>query len=258
MQLVLQGPIYPETEAIVRSYLELPWIDKIIVSCWETCPQLPIRSHRVVVLHNTPVEFPSTGNLNRQIVSSAEGLRYVTADYAAKMRTDQKLSHAALCLMDEFFWRFRDGGARYIDGSGPQGRICVLGNYTRFPFHPRDHVFWGHTADLRRLFDVPLSATPWRKEPDFTRVLRPETYIGMHYVARFHPAVRDMLRSPELYLVDGAPRLREALAIDQALREQVFKVFPRVDLEWPKHQLKSYHYHVGERFSEYWHDQPWR
>jgi hypothetical protein len=258
MQLVLQGPILPETEDIVRSYLELEFVERIVVSCWETCPQLSIRSHRVLVLHNSPVEFPSTGNLNRQLLSSAEGLRHVTADYAAKLRTDQKLSLSSLRMMDEFFWRFRSGGARYVDGSGPQARIFVLGNYTRFPFHPRDHVFWGHTADLRRLFDIPHSATPWSKAPDYTRVLRPEAWIGMHYFARFHPAVRDMVKSPETYLVDQAPRLREALAIDEALREQVFKVFPRIDLEWRKHNLQSYHYHVGQSFSEYWHDQPWR
>lgn len=33
----------------MRSYLELPWIDKIIVSCWETCPQIPILFRTTVV-----------------------------------------------------------------------------------------------------------------------------------------------------------------------------------------------------------------
>jgi len=252
MQLVLQGPIYPETEDIVRSYLELDWIDKIIVSCWETCPQLPIKSHRVVVLYNSPVEFPSTGNLNRQLLSSAEGLRYVTADYAAKMRTDQKLSHDSLRMMDEFFWRFREGGARYVDGSGPRGRICVLGNYTRFPFHPRDHVFWGRTEDLLQLFDLPLCPDPFVASPDFTRCLRPEAWIGAHYCARKDRRVARFLADPQTFLTDGALRIAEALLVHDQLRERVFRTFPRIDLRWPKYGLEAYDYATCATLSEYW------
>ncbi len=241
MQLVLQGPLRAESEAIVAHYLQWEAVERIIMSCWTTCRELALGDARVVVLRNEPVAFAGTNNVNRQIVSSRNGLALVTSGYCAKLRIDQQIALASLRRMDDYFWRH----------AGAQPPVFVVGNYTRFPFHPRDHVFWGRTADLRRLFDLPLCPDAGATEPDFTRVLRPEAWIGAHYGARFDRRVAAFLQQPRLYLTDGAPRLAEALAVHDEVRETLFRTFPRIDMRWPKYGLEQYHYEVGAQFSEY-------
>ena len=136
--------------------------------------------------------------------------------------------------------------------------------YTRFPFHPRDHIYWGRRKDLLSLLNIPLcsfnTAVPGftvGTEEYYERVLRPETYVGAYYYAKFESSIFRFIRNPKRYLIDVAAERDEAMNVYERLRDKVFKVFPRIEMSWPKHNLKSYHFHVGERFSEYWYDQPW-
>ena len=43
-----------------------------------------------------------------------------------------------------------------VSSAKPHNRICVAGNFSHLPFHPRDHVFWGNKNDLIDLFSLPL------------------------------------------------------------------------------------------------------
>lgn len=242
MQLVLQGPLRADSEDVVRHYLAWEAVERIVVSCWESCRPLDLHDHRVVVVRSKPLHFAGINNVNRQIVSSRNGLALVTSRYAAKLRIDQVIAIASLRRMDECFWR----------NAAEPCPIFVAGNYTRFPFHPRDHVFWGRTEDLVQLFDLPLCPDPFVASPDFTRSLRPEAWIGAHYCARKDRRVARFLADPQTFLTDGAPRIAEALLVHDQLRERVFRTFPRIDLRWPKYGLEAYDYATCATLSEYW------
>jgi len=66
-----------------------------------------------------------------------------------------------------------------------------------------------------------------------------------------------MVDNPMEYLVDNAPKIQEALALDFSMRNEIFMPFPRIDMAWPKHNLFTYHYDVGAALSEYWYDGEW-
>lgn len=262
IDLVLQGPVYPYTEDIIRYYLQSPLVENIVVSCWEDGPLVTIKDSRVVSIYNkpiTPAESMGIGNRNCQIHTAQQGLSHVQNNYCAKMRTDQKIHHDSLAMMDRFYKKFCND--TFKSNYRPRSPIFVLGMYTRFPFHPRDHVFWGQLHDLQILFAIPLDETPkGTGEPDYSKLTRAETQIGMYYYARFDSRIWKFIKNPTEYLVDGAPRILETMEVYAPLRDKVFKVFPRIRMEWKKHHMSWDTYPFARNksmFSEYWHDEEW-
>ena len=263
----MQGPNYPYTEDIIKYYLKHPLIEGIVLSCWETDPLVSIKDSRLVVLYNEEIPVdPGVGNRNRQIYTSKNGLKYLQGDYCAKMRTDQKITHESLSMMDRFYKKFKDTKRSPISvvsgGDCFPHELFVLGMYTKFPFHPRDHVFWGEKMALEDLFNIPYDLTQHdKKPPDYSEVLRAEAFIGMYYYARFAPkTIGEFIKNPKTYLVDNAPKLQEAIKVYNQWREFVFKPFPRIQMDWPKHHITTTTYPFERNkkmFSEYWHDEVW-
>jgi hypothetical protein len=127
----------------------------------------------------------------------------------------------------------------------------VLGMYYAFPYHPRDHLFWGETKAVRNVFDIPYDQNP-DLDHDYRYKTRAETYIGQYYYARFDPSINEHIQNPLLYLVDTAPKKYHALQKDYAIRDKVFVPFPKISMVWPKHGMLEYHYHIGATYTEYW------
>jgi hypothetical protein len=116
-------------------------------------------------------------------------------------------------------------------------------------------VFWGRTEDVKNVFDIPFDPDSEKNpQQDYRYKTRAETYIGQFYYARFDESIKEHIDNPLEFTVDLAPRKNEALTKDFKIRHKVFAPFPRISLAWPKHGLEEYHYHVGERFTEYWGD----
>jgi hypothetical protein len=265
IDLILQGPVYPYTKDIIDYYLQSNLVSKVILSCWDTCKTDHIFNSKVVIIKNKDVAFCGCGNINRQILSSMSGLQASNNHYCAKMRTDQKVSHNSLDMMHRFYLKFKNSDLRCLDGSGPNSSIFVAGMYTRYAFHPRDHIFWGHKSDLIRLFNIPYSELPlevsgekynngegyWRK------TVRPESYLGTHYCSNFDERVLNFTKDFASYIVDSGSKHNEAMRVSAEIKDKVFKVFPRIELEWAKYNLKNYHYHIGQTFTEYWYDNEW-
>jgi hypothetical protein len=250
LDLVLQGPNYPYTQDIIEYYLLNPLIGNVILSCWENDPDLNLQSSKVKVI-KTPdnLENPGIGNRNRQILSSKVGLSEVESNYCAKMRSDQKISHESLIAMHDFYTVKRD--------SSWEHSLFVVGMYTKFPFHPRDHVFWGQTRDIKELFDIDYDPEPFTKEPDYSKVLRAEAYLGMFYYSKYDKRVEKFIKDPATYLVDTAPLKSEAIEVYNEIRDEVFKVFPRAKMEWKKHNISwnTYPFDRNKQlFSEYWYE----
>lgn len=242
-ELVLQGDCLPETRGIIEEYSRIPFVDRIILSTYEDSICFDVPTHVDIVL-NDIVTPRGTGNRNLQINTSRNGLALVQGKHCAKMRTDQFIRPHSMQAMYDYWSR------KKLDG-----KVFVLGMYKAFPYHPRDHVFWGRSEDVKAVFDIPFDPdTEPNPQQDYRYKTRAETYIGQFYYARFDDSVQEHINDPMTYLVDEAPLKQVALEKDYKLRHKVFAPFPKISMAWQRKGLQQYHYHVGEFFTEYWAD----
>jgi len=237
--LMLQGEYEPFTKEVIQSYIKLPFVERIVLSTYKT--ELKIPSY-VDVVYNEIVEPRGIGNRNLQINTSKNGMKLIDNKFAVKMRTDQLIRPHSMEIMYKRWMK-----------NHRERKLFVMGMYRAFPYHPRDHVFWGETEDIKSLFNIPLD-NDFSTEQDYRYKTRAETYIGQYYYERFDPEVTNHINNPLEFLVDTAPRKNEALTIDFKVRHLVFEPFPKVSMAWPRKGLLEYHYHVGEYFTEYWGD----
>jgi FkbM family methyltransferase len=255
MDIVLQGQYEEYTDEIIEEYLKLPFVNNIIVSCWDEDIPDSYCSNRVKYVRSSYPLTPGTCNKNLQITTSFAGIKLCRAKFSAKMRSDQKYDYASMTNMYEFFME-----------NHTEGRIFVAGTFPSLLFHPRDHIYWGETKDLHTLFDIPLE---YNSLIDKVRIgkyelaqyanylTRPETYIGAHYCTHFDDRVKKMLIEPEKYLYDGAPMWSEAYAVSTEVLPKAFKCFPStgINLVWPRRGTYSYPYEDQKLHSnECWHE----
>lgn len=233
--IVLQGEYTPFTKIIIEEYQKLPFVENIILSTYENA-DIPNNIHTVF---NDIISPRGLGNRNLQINTSKNGLALVQSKFCIKMRSDQLIRD--MPLMYEY-WK---------NDKREDGKLFVMGMYRAFPYHPRDHVFWGRTQDVVNVFDIPFDIDRGIIQ-DYKYTTRAETYIGQYYYARFDSSIWEHINNPLTFLVDDAPRKTEALEKDYRLRDKIFVPFPRVSLSWPKHGLNEYHYHIGQQLTEYW------
>ena len=238
MDLVLQGPYTDFTDEVIDSYLQLNFVDKIIVSCWENDKKDEYQSERVKYVRN--VVHPSYSgvmNVNLQIITSLEGIRASSSKLVGKMRSDQKFNHQGMMNMFDFFSKKKESE-----------KIFIAGNFFAFLFHPRDHVFWGYREDMINLFDIPFEVNDTCQQLNVNRnnassymnlLTRPETYIGAYYCSRFDSRVKIMVENQDQYLYDNAPKWQEANIVSREVMPKIFKSFPRdgIDLIWPKNNI---------------------
>lgn len=252
MDLVLQGPVDNYSIEIAKSYLQLNFVNNIILSTWNGTSIPSDLDKRIKFVFSEDVLIPGIGNRNRHIVSSREGLKHVTTNFTAKLRSDQNITLNSMILMYTYYEKYKNRVITFENNQEkPNNRICVAGIFRPFPFHPRDHIFWGNTEDLRDVFDIPLDE--YRGVENYNEILRAEAYITSFYYSKFNKKIENFINNPKLYLVDNAPFINESFKISDEIISKVFLPFPKIDFEWPKHGLKNYHYDYTEKvYGEYW------
>lgn len=266
MDIVLQGRYTEYTDDIIESYLKVPFVNNIILSCWED-DDIHEQSDRVKVVKNQFPLTPGTDNRNLQIVTSLNGIKQVKTDIVIKMRTDQKYTYHSMIQMYHFFMKYKTSEEKFQnDVDLPNGKIFVAGMYPHLLFHPRDHIFWGYSSDLLTLFDIPLEYNGlydkinvskdqlYKFYPHYTRT---ETYIGAHYCSNFNDTIKTFLLYPEKYLYDYAPKGRESFEYSEKYSKIAFKSFPRegIHLSWPTKKLDDYPYDEQKSgYHECWHE----
>ena len=267
LDIVLQGKFNDDVLNITNYYLELPFVNKIIISCWED-DIAEINNDRVTIIQNKKPKQVGSGNKNLQIISSLNGLKKVETEFAIKIRNDQKYNQKSMMKMYYFYQEYKNRKKSfYYDHQKPKNRICVAGNFAEFSFHPRDHLFWGNTQDLIDLFSLPLDTwaitdkIKYIQPEDYSLYyeyfIRSETYIGSHYLANFDRTINYYLLDPKKYLYDNSECYQETKILSDELTPQIFKSFPRegIDLEWKKYNWKKYPYkNQREKFGERWHE----
>ena len=267
MDIVLQGQYSHYAYETALQYIQLDFLDRVILSCWEDDEVPDIQNSDIVVIKNKYPDSHGTGNRNLQIVSSLAGIKATATEFVVKMRNDQRYDWKSMITMKNYFEEHKERELTYSnDETKPKNKSLTAGAFPTFAFHPRDHVFWGNRSDLLDLFDIPLEPRAideivkmpkedyWKY---YDHYIRTESYIGSHYAANFDEKIKTFLLAPDKYLHDKAPKYREALALSNKLMDkgEIFKSFPKegIDLKWPKYNWETYPYETQkEKFNERW------
>jgi hypothetical protein len=200
LSVVVQGPVVggprdPADQQLTRRCLTsirrcLPDA-QIILSTWRgsDLQGLPFD----VLIENEdpgPVYYPDlpgkSNNVNRQIVTTRNGLLAADRRYTLKLRSDMLVQGTGFaCYFDRF--------PKRCDWSFLKSKVVASTIYARipgqiwqWPFHPSDWFFFGETEDVLDIWDVPLAP-----EPDFTTWFvnrsRPPNDQSPSHMARYVP-----------------------------------------------------------------------
>jgi hypothetical protein len=169
VSVVIQGPYHPEqTPQCLESVARVLPGAEIILSVWRDAPPPDgVKAHKVV-LNEDPGMIDLTGvlspeverrtnivnaNVNRQIVSTRNGLAAATRPYALKLRTDMALEHAGFL---EYAAAFRD--APTPDGVFSERIVATNARSPRraFAFFIQDFCSFGRLEDMRIYWNPPL------------------------------------------------------------------------------------------------------
>ena len=177
ISVIVQGPIHHQ-ESLTKRVLEsvrthLPNAE-LILSTWKGSDVSGLDCD-VLLLNDDPGAIIRNNNVNRQIVSTRNGLQKASRHYAMKLRTDTLLTGTG------FLDVFDRCPERREDFKVFQHKIVIPTLYTRNPFrvsvysrntyffHPSDIFQFGLTNDLILLWDIPLAT--------FENRLFPEQYV---------------------------------------------------------------------------------
>jgi hypothetical protein len=254
MDIVIQGPIYPTTYDTAKQYLQLSFVERVIISTWNNESIESNDSNIEVVKSSTPEHFET---MNYQIVSSFEGIKKSSSDIVAKTRSDQIISNTSIEKINNFVNKHIDESEiLYSDGTKRKGNIFVIGMNRLFPFHPQDHLFWGYREDMYRLFDIPLKPEVMYRNgcTDFTKVLQENIYLGSMYFKQFYPEIQFYMDNFKEYLLMNSPK-DDARIFSQKIRDKVFKVLPKfIEMNWVKYGWNYYPYSWYPSVGEYYYE----
>ena len=277
--IVIQGPITydnnytADTFKLYRSiYPNVP----IVVSTWKGEAtndfRRECRENSVVLLENDPPKICGSWNINMQLKSSLQGVRYVqentSAKFVLKIRTDQRINRF------EFLVYFKNLLETFPPKDDKlQRRIIFLGAEitATFPFHFNDFLSFGHISDISRLYDIPFHKGSDKLAYTFKNMKRFHKVLNLTSTKRFlfdydfhdYPAhklrkfnhLMCRLRNPEVYI---ARHFHEKCIgpIDESRSFEISWEFARdylilVDrdtilFENFKNEIERYPYHYGD------------
>jgi len=211
ISFVVQGAVDQESTPIcIMSIRKHFPASQIILSTWEGSNTTGLDYDKVIV-NKDPGGFVDKknkrcyNNVNRQIVSSFNGLKEVQTEYAVKIRSDLMLTSNRFV---KFFGKYQ---RRTEDFKIFENRIITYCFTSKFslgmeitPFCISDWFYFGKSSDLVKLFDIPLN--PDENDLYFNELfpdnapkhgtfsskpLRyfPEQYIGYAKFSQYYPEV---------------------------------------------------------------------
>ena len=193
--IVIQGPIVIENQTtlrIVNFYQEKYPDSVVVISTWATTPpehlqpflQLSNQENIKIILNKDP-DNPGVFNINRQIVSTLNGLKAVVdKTYAIKTRTDQVLTDPRLMCNLEMLHKI------YSESAERDGKIIVSSlNTFAFRLYGASDMFqFGLTRDLINYWEQPLDMRPTENLAEISENLHleakkrvAEVYLNTNY-----------------------------------------------------------------------------
>ena len=195
VSLVFQGPILTRkynpkqghlTEHCLAAARKVMPEAEIILSTWEGVDVAGLDFDQIVISKDPGYFRLDTGwttNLNRQIVSTRNGLARASRPFVAKIRTDTLITDAGFLDVS------RDPVERLAQWSIFTERILILESSSRNPalvpllHHPSDLFQFGKTSDLIQWWDCLLAevdrAHRWRKH-ESKPIITPFSYPGYY------------------------------------------------------------------------------
>ena len=209
ISIVVQGPISEGTKLSTQSIRKYLPDATIILSTWEGSDTESL-DYDELLLNKDPGSFVcckeinANTNINRQLVSTQNGLNLVKTKYAMKLRSDLYLTNNSFLeyfdkfsISDEkmFFVKHRMitsslTSKRYSDA--PNRRYCLL------PFHLSDWFMFGLTEDIRDYYstlliedektfsDYPFKYLERNPVPTFTFRYAPEQFFCYSWLKRHY------------------------------------------------------------------------
>ena len=167
ISVVLQGAFDKRLtlEAIQSIKAFLPKCE-LILSTWEGTRLPSIEVSKLVLSKDPGFEilddkYNVKNNVNRQIVSTKNGILASSRKYVLKLRSDVILT--SLRFIEEFS---KDSVRRCGEYKILKQRVvinnlyCANGRKTKFLFHVSDWCFFGLREDVLNIFDIPLAPEP--------------------------------------------------------------------------------------------------
>jgi hypothetical protein len=249
ISVVVQGPVHGPaqgnlTQRALQSIREHLPGSEVILSTWAGSDASGLDYDRLV-LSDDPGAYPQPHdprfhyNVNRQIVSTAAGLRAAGRPLAVKLRSDMLLTGRGFL---DYFNRYPKRGAEYtifeqrvisLTGVNPERHGSL--------FMPGDWFSFGLTSDLLLLWDIPLAP-----EPETSRYfqLHPEeNRLGESELNRFNPEqyiwVQCLSVKFPIPFRHNQDYSAEAIRVAElALANNLILLSPReINLETPRHRI---------------------
>lgn len=225
---------------------------KIFLSTWEDTYVPENLKFDKIIFSKDPGGLPGikhkdidkVNNINRQIVTTYNGLKEVETRYAVKLRTDCRLEHAGFI---DYFKKFGGKGQRILS-------TCFFTidptMYEHMPFHISDWFQFGTTEELRKYWNVELAdeqyAVWYQNNPydissgyfdkEFLAKFAVEQYIASKYAESFGYEIPKFHNDIRQEVLD---------AHNKFLAEKVVILDPwQIGLDFPK-----YHWAFGSKFA---------
>ena len=127
----------------------------------------------------------------------------------------------------KFYFNNNKVELKYLNKNGPNFKIGIHGICKDFPFHPIDHVYFGHIQDLLELFSIEYDKTipPIETANLFNNVIRSEIYITIPYISNFDTRVSNYIKDPLSYLVDNGSKRTDAIITSRELMDKISNDF---------------------------------
>lgn len=161
--VLIQGPIgdFNYLLQTIKIYQNIEFVFKIILSTWEgevsvDQKKIILVNDKTIILTNNKPEFNGIANVNYQIVSTLNGLRYIKSHYnncqVVKTRTDQRIT-----LADFPIFLFQMFNCRKETTFLKRRIIICSFNTFKFRMYSISDMFmFGHIDDLLNFWDINL------------------------------------------------------------------------------------------------------
>lgn len=210
LSFVIQGPVYKEfkTNSLIKEINQNFPESKVILSTWIGEDTSNLKGKITEIIKSADPgglvamdASLSPNNVNRQIVSTLEGLKMVTTPYSIKLRSDMTILNSSIIerlsrLPKKSKITKFDLTSEYVLVSD----VTSINPYINMvlPHHPGDWIYAGKTSDLLNIWSIPLMPDEWFRyfennpwphsgwhETNYLSRYRAESYIWWQFLKKY-------------------------------------------------------------------------
>ena len=184
LTIVFQGKLHNKgaksTEELIKSYIQYYPKVNIVISTWKgEVISSYLKENCKVVFSEDPgrvVDWQSNkpNNVNRQIVSSLNGIKIVESKYVLKLRTDCSVN---LDLISKIFIKYCNNDKKVIISNLTSKNPRYV---NKLYYHFCDWIYFGKTDEVIKFFDIPLFSS--KLYPNSKIDVAPEQHISFSWL----------------------------------------------------------------------------